>query len=284
MPPIENKEYSSGVNLNQDQDYFHVYWLSWEGGTLRSDSYSDIISHEAIMKTKPASPPRSDDADYYYTFSSWSRSDYGQYVKYKAVYNQYPLYKWKKYKTQQTTIYKWNKHNFTTDNIVETLMEQHNLPWRVFINGPYAYNTSTILVYNCKLGLSNYFSTHTGEMNNWGGYYLPGATVYADGNGHHYTTVFPPCDHIYLQEYRNNAYCDYKLTLAPKSSSVIGTLTSTSSSAYVKNDISNGYYYEYLGSSIQESAGTFIADISSKSSNTYPTNGKHTDGYWYIMQ
>lgn len=33
-----------------------------------------------------------------------------------------------------------------------------------------------------------------------------------------------------------------------------------------------------------ESKGTYISDVSSTNSSTYPTNGKHTDGYWYVIQ
>ena len=32
-----------------------------------------------------------------------------------------------------------------------------------------------------------------------------------------------------------------------------------------------------------ESKGTYISDVTSTNSSAYPTNGKHTDGYWYVI-
>ena len=40
------------------------------------------------------------------------------------------------------------------------------------------------------------------------------------------------------------------------------------------------YTYEY-GPYIQ---GSYISDVTSTSSSTYPQNGRHTDGYWYVYQ
>ena len=32
------------------------------------------------------------------------------------------------------------------------------------------------------------------------------------------------------------------------------------------------------------SRGTYISDVTSESSSAYPTNGRHSDGYWYVKQ
>lgn len=33
-----------------------------------------------------------------------------------------------------------------------------------------------------------------------------------------------------------------------------------------------------------ESKGTYLSDVSSTNPSAYPNNGKHTDGYWYVIQ
>ena len=44
-------------------------------------------------------------------------------------------------------------------------------------------------------------------------------------------------------------------------------------------------YYKYTSTTSEvESQGTYISDVTSKNSSAYPTNGKHTDGYWYVKQ
>ena len=60
----------------------------------------------------------------------------------------------------------------------------------------------------------------------------------------------------------------------------------------VENNIGQGYY-PYINykryrsqrsSETVEIKGTYISDVYSVSSTTYPTDGKHTDGYWYVKQ
>lgn len=64
--------------------------------------------------------------------------------------------------------------------------------------------------------------------------------------------------------------------------SLIGTVNSTSSSAYPNNGAQDGYFYEYSTSSIAYSKGsTSYGRVNSSSSSTYPNGGRHSDGYWY---
>ena len=42
------------------------------------------------------------------------------------------------------------------------------------------------------------------------------------------------------------------------------------------------YYLWTSASSEAEAQGTYISDVTSENASAYPTNGKHTDGYWYV--
>jgi hypothetical protein len=44
------------------------------------------------------------------------------------------------------------------------------------------------------------------------------------------------------------------------------------------------YKHSSTVTSTTESRGTYVSDVTSESSSAYPTNGKHTDGYWYVKQ
>lgn len=47
--------------------------------------------------------------------------------------------------------------------------------------------------------------------------------------------------------------------------------------------MTTGYQYTATPSIIY-SQGTYIEDVTSTNASAYPTNGKHTDGYWYVKQ
>lgn len=44
------------------------------------------------------------------------------------------------------------------------------------------------------------------------------------------------------------------------------------------------YYLYTTTSSNKQVQGTYIEDVTSENASAYPTNGKHTDGYWYVKQ
>jgi len=50
------------------------------------------------------------------------------------------------------------------------------------------------------------------------------------------------------------------------------------------NDNTNFWASVELWKTVNTTAGTFISTVTSANSDAYPTNGKHTDGYWYIKQ
>ena len=54
--------------------------------------------------------------------------------------------------------------------------------------------------------------------------------------------------------------------------------------AYPQNGLKEGdiYYYEYKGVKTEQQQGSLVGKVYSDSPDTYPDNGIHTDGYWYI--
>ena len=70
-----------------------------------------------------------------------------------------------------------------------------------------------------------------------------------------------------------------------KGTTSYGTVSSTSRSAYPDNNYSGSYWYVYSRSSTSSayySKGAYIEDVVAKEEDEYPTNGRHTDGYWYV--
>ena len=60
-----------------------------------------------------------------------------------------------------------------------------------------------------------------------------------------------------------------------------GTVTSTSSAAYPTNGQSGSYWYDTRTSSTSYSQGSYIGEVIAED-GTYPTNGRASDGYWYV--
>lgn len=58
----------------------------------------------------------------------------------------------------------------------------------------------------------------------------------------------------------------------------IGSVSSSGSSKIVRY-----YLYSAVGT-ITQAIGDYIEDVTSETESTYPDNGVHTDGYWYVKQ
>ena len=65
--------------------------------------------------------------------------------------------------------------------------------------------------------------------------------------------------------------------------SLIGSVSSDTSSTYPENGISGGFYYEKDRTDTSYSKGSFIETVESTDPTAYPTDG-HLNGYWYIKQ
>ena len=48
--------------------------------------------------------------------------------------------------------------------------------------------------------------------------------------------------------------------------------------------ISYSRAYEIVDDYTEEIAGNYIGTVTAEDENLYPSNGKHTDGYWYVLQ
>lgn len=65
------------------------------------------------------------------------------------------------------------------------------------------------------------------------------------------------------------------------------TSTNTSSHYYIPSDATvskNSVGDGVVSSAVSLKARTMLNYVTSKSSDTYPTNGEHTDGYWYVYK
>lgn len=64
------------------------------------------------------------------------------------------------------------------------------------------------------------------------------------------------------------------------------TMDEYSSKGFIISGIGTLKYYTHSSTvtSTTETIGTYISDVTSENSSAYPTNGKHTDGYWYVKQ
>lgn len=85
----------------------------------------------------------------------------------------------------------------------------------------------------------------------------------------------------YLKE---NRYDDIRYpfhTTTQGQGSLIGTVYSVRQSAYPQNGQSGRYWYVYQNSSRVQ--GDYVADVEADP-GTYPSNGEHSDGYWYVLQ
>ena len=65
-----------------------------------------------------------------------------------------------------------------------------------------------------------------------------------------------------------------------------GTVSSATSSAYPTDGRhTDGYWYVSTGSTTTYSKGsTSYGTVTDTDPEAYPTNGRHTDGYWYVLQ
>ena len=63
--------------------------------------------------------------------------------------------------------------------------------------------------------------------------------------------------------------------------SLVGTVSSFRQNAYPQNGQSTRYWYVYQNSSRVQ--GDYVADVEADP-GTYPSNGEHSDGYWYVLQ
>lgn len=64
---------------------------------------------------------------------------------------------------------------------------------------------------------------------------------------------------------------------------ILQYVSSINSDQYPNDGESGDYWYVYQGEEIQYSQGSYITEVEADE-GTYPSNGRHTDGYWYVLQ
>lgn len=153
------------------------------------------------------------------------------------------------------------------------------------------YSTSTVTYKWRKYNLD---STKTYTWNKYSitnsGYRWERWGVQGNVNGGALTNSYDYVTSSNINEYPNPGYQYHaynttwfyyknRQTLTNKGS-YIGTVSSTSSSAYPTNGKSGSYWYDTRTSSTSYSRGSYIGKVSSSSSTTYPTDGK-SGSYWY---
>ena len=76
-------------------------------------------------------------------------------------------------------------------------------------------------------------------------------------------------------------------TIVPgRKTTLVGEVSSTNSAQYPNNGVVGVYYYEYTRQNTTNAyytQGSYISDIEADP-GTYPANGRHSDGYWYVLQ
>lgn len=176
---------------------------------------------------------------------------------------------WKKYNSTSKVTYKWRQYNTTTG--YSGWERTGDIKTTYFSSGEY-YATM-------KGYLDISINSRTGTISPVGAYVEIGniGTLYRSING---------SDAQYMTNTRSGSrYLNTYYSIASKATTVKGTyrgtVTSTSSTAYPTNGKSGSYWYDTRTSSTSYSQGSYIGEVIAED-GTYPTNGRASDGYWYV--
>lgn len=61
-----------------------------------------------------------------------------------------------------------------------------------------------------------------------------------------------------------------------------GNVSSLTRNQYPDNGESGGYWYVYSTSAIEYYQGTYVDEVFDINASKYPSNGRYSDGYWYV--
>lgn len=202
---------------------------------------------------------------------------------------------WKKYNTVTTRTYQWSKYGVYSERYIHE-EEWHGsiLAWPILPT--YTFYTTTVeptldISGNYVFGSYEKITYHRGSTleinggvyllctNNHGETPMPGVIYYFySDSGITVTTTSKgqlQCSgHGYMygrrDRYVKDDFLDY--------------VYSSNRSEYPDDDYENNYWYVYEKEEISYSRGTYISDVESDNPNAYPSDGRHTDGYWYVRQ
>ena len=124
-------------------------------------------------------------------------------------------------------------------------------------------------------GWNVYFNSTTGSN----------TTYHATGfNGSKTTTYNGPWTSITITQSNYESWLNKYLALSNKATSSMRKPTRiTSFDADAQRVIYGGTYYHRKRNTVYE-RGDYIEDVYASTSTKYPSNGRHTDGYWYVLQ
>ena len=181
------------------------------------------------------------------------------------------------------TQYVWNMCNIGTGKqavfIGDKWLTGFNCPSKTLPVGTgYKFENSTIYLTGVYTGYA-YGSILTPKEY---GYYI-GTCIETSGGGYDVTLTATDNGGAVVRYYRSgdeNRISFYRVQDANIKGTYIKAVTADTESAYPKNGVSGGYWYEYDKS--ETVAGDYIETVSSFDPGAYPTNGEK-DGYWYTI-
>lgn len=194
------------------------------------------------------------------------------------VYNPKILNIWKKYTSIESLLYNWGRYSISYD-----YTEDNKYGNNFFAAGTYYVQHGNMSIVTDGSG-SYYKWSEEPEVS-----YSPSQWDYGDSITS-YTSR--PTSYYILGSMGSGVSggrywysTRYTITGTTKSiGSHIDDVSSQNRNTYPDNAISGNNWYVYIGSETVYSIGNFIAEIFGIQPTDYPTNGRHTDGYWYVKQ
>ena len=212
---------------------------------------------------------------------------------------------WKKYTVK--TQYNWNRYNIGTVQSVVAGSSRYTIPgsrgyynnWNVFGGTNYTFSNGLyyLTFYRTIQGPGRYTPGSQWASSKYGlgdgyAYALPASQGINAGSTWMVETRDREDSYFAIGEAHDGVRWDieagfYHLpgdhfyTVTQGQGSFNGTVSSFSQNTYPQNGQSGSYWYVYQNSSRVQ--GDYVADIEADPS-TYPSNGEHSDGYWYVLQ
>ena len=228
----------------------------------------------------------------------------------------YPGYVWNRYNAvfhPEVTTYYWNKYNTTGGLVFNRTLDTDWIDGLSYeaedmsqIYKDLNVNTATFDMSTYKI-LSGYSASI--DYDRWfyqidkgdGFYYIsygyrnsPSSTAYQDfyfnvADYEQYTSKIATWQSSQQRQHGNSFIFRFTYNLYDikfRQGSLVGEISSTTSSAYPNNGVAGNYWYVYTKEETTPSyysQGSYIDQVESTESNTYPTNG-YQGGYWYVAQ
>ena len=209
-------------------------------------------------------------------------------------------YKWNKYTSKSTVTYKWDKcypykRTVDTGSWVTELITPSHYAFTVYVYNrePTPTNSGTLVSPSYGYPL---FGNGADEVlrydydlreNYWYCEEVDYGLEYLIGKWNVISSK--QCGKYVQFTYKSSTSIEYiadRVTIdSGKKGDRIQTVFSEVSTAYPDNAISSsdGYWYTKTGSSTDYSQGDFVGTVSSDNPDAYPKNGRHKDGYWYVL-